>query len=729
MKSGADPFINHRVIDKEGNSTLIKPSARKAIDRLLRPRSVAIVGASPTPSSFGASVLRNLQEAGFAGELHLINPKRSEVHGLPCLPAIDELPHGVDCAVLAIPRASVLEAVAACGRRGVGGVIIFSAGFAESGAAGQAEQQEIAAIAEAAGMIVEGPNCLGMVNFVDGIPLTFVLTPSARHSSAQGIAIVSQSGAMAAVVGVALRHRDVGISYSISTGNEAVSTVEDFVDYLIDDPHTKVILMIVEKFRRPAEFLALAARARECGKFIVLLHPGRSSAARASAETHTGAMAGDYAVMRTKVSHVGVLVVDLLEELLDVSEVLLLSRHLPRGGAAVFTESGAFKAITLDLCESLGLALPPLSDATTSALRQALPEFIPPSNPLDLTAQGLVDTDLYRRCLPPILADDRYGSLVLGIILTDEATSELKFPPILGALKALNPTKPVIFAGLDEGAQVLPTYIHELRSLGVPFFPTPERAFRALAHVARFAAAEESRRSDGRGSSPQGTRLQELPRGILPEYRSKLVLQALGIPIPHGSLARSIDQAQAIAEQIGYPVALKAQSGQLSHKSDAGGVVLGLADAEALAAGWLRMHNNIAAKHPELLLDGVLVERMGAYGLELIVGARNDPDWGPVLLIGAGGVVAEALNDVRLIPPGLSLTEIVDEFHQLKSSALLRGFRGARPCDVRAVAEIVQRLGAFLVEYPQVREIDLNPVVVYPEGEGAVALDALIVTE
>lgn len=708
---------------------MVNSPDRSPIDRLLRPRSVAIVGASIAPSSFGASVLRNLDDAGFQGDLYLVNPKRSEIHGRPCLPSIDILPEGVDCAVLAIPRASVLEAVAACGRRGVGGVIIFSAGFAESSAAGRVEQEEIAAIAEASGMIVEGPNCLGMVNFVDGIPLTFVLTPPARHGSNRGIAIVSQSGAMAAVVSIALRHCDVGISYSVSTGNEAVSTVEDFVDYLIDDPHTKVILMIVEKFRQPAKFLALAKRAREHGKFIVLLHPGRSSAARASAETHTGALAGDYAVMRTKVSHAGVIVVDLLEELLDVSEVLLLSEYLPTGGAAVFTESGAFKAITLDLCDSLGLALPPLSDATAAALRQVLPDFIPPSNPLDLTAQGLVDPDLYRRCVPPILADDQYGSLVLGIILTDQATSELKFPPILGALKALSPTKLVIFAGLDEGAQVSSAYIRELRSLGVPFFPTPERAFRALALVTRFADAEESRRTMVSDAPSHEASLPEIPRGVLPEYRSKLLLQALGIQIPNGFLAKSLEEAQATAVHIGYPVALKAQSAQLSHKSDAGGVVLGLVDAEALTAGWLNMHDNIGAKHPDLLLDGVLVEKMGARGLELIVGARNDPDWGPILLIGAGGVVAEVLNDVRLIPPGLSVKGIVDEFHQLKSSALLLGFRGSKPCDVRAVADIVQRLGAFMLEYPQIQEIDLNPVVVYPDGQGAVALDALIVTD
>ena len=455
----------------EATATLSSPLAtRPPIDRLLRPRSVAIVGASPAPTSFGASVLANLENAGFLGDLHLINPKRSEIHGRLCLPSIDDLPHGVDCAVLAIPRASVLESVAACGRRGVGGVIIFSAGFAESGAEGRARQEKLADIAREYGMILEGPNCLGMVNFVDGVPLTFVLTPPAPHTGAEGIAIASQSGAMAAVVGVSLRHRELGISFSISTGNEAVSNIEDYVEYLIDDEHTRVILMIVEHFRRPQKILAAAARARSLGKHIVLLHPGRSGAALASAETHTGAMAGDYQVMRTKVSHAGVVVVDTLEELLDVSEMLVRCPSLPSGGAAVLTESGAFKALTLDFCDMLGLPLPTLSDVTAAALRGVLPDFIPPTNPLDVTAQALVDPELYGRTLPLILNDDRYGSLVLAIILTDEATAALKFPPIIDALRKLNPSKPVLFAGLDEGARISPDYIVELRALGVPFF-------------------------------------------------------------------------------------------------------------------------------------------------------------------------------------------------------------------------------------------------------------------
>ena len=699
-------------------------TSRSLLNRLLRPQSIAIVGASPTPGSLGESVLRNLERAEFSGDLYLINPKRAEIRGRSCFSSIDQLPEGIDCAVLAIPRASISEALRACAQRGMGAAIIFSAGFAETGPEGRAEQERLAQIARQHNMIIEGPNCLGMVNGIDGIPLTFVLTPPAKLKGSRGLAVVSQSGAMAAVLGVSLRRHGLDISFSISTGNEAVTGVEDYIEYLMDDEQTHVIAMIVELFRQPGRFLELAQRARKHGKHIVLLHPGRSVAARESAATHTGAMAGDYDLMRTKVAHAGVVVVDTLEELIDVSQILIRCPSTPSSGAAVLTESGAFKALTLDFCENLGLSLPPLSSKTADNLRQVLPDFIPPTNPLDITAQGLTDPDLYRRTLPPILNDEQYGSLVLGIILTDESTSALKFPPILDALQTLSPQKPVIFAALDEGAEIERNYIERLRALGVPFFPSPERAFRALARLTQSAGQSDREELP---AVPQNFQLR-LPNGVLPEYKSKEVLRAVGIPLPASGFARTLEEARSIARQIGYPVVLKAQSADLSHKSDVGGVVLNLADPDALTAGWERLHKGIQEALPGLALDGVLVEQMAKKGIELIAGARQDPDWGPVLLIGFGGVLAEALHDVRLLPPDLTLDAIISELYQLKSADLLRGFRGSPASDVKAAAEIVQSLGNLMRSAPAILEIDVNPVVVYPEGEGAVALDALILT-
>lgn len=696
-----------------------------SIERLLRPRSVAIVGASPTPGSLGASVLANLERAGFAGDIHLINPKRDEIGGRRCLKSPDELPEGVDVAVLAIPRPAVLPSVRALAQRQIGAIIIFSAGFAEGGEAGLAEQREIARLAREHGILVEGPNCLGMVNYVDGTPLTFVETSPEPLAGRPGIGLVSQSGAMACVLGVTLASRQLGLSYSVSTGNEAASGVEDYVEFLVDDPDTRVIGMIVEQFRQPQRFLAAARRARAAGKTIVLLHPGRSGAARASAATHTGAMAGDYAVMRTAVERAGVAIVDNLEELGDVLELALRCPIPPKGGTAVITESGAFKALTLDLCEQIGLDLPTLTDEQAGALRAALPEFIPVSNPLDLTAQALVDPDLYRRTLAALADDARFGAIVLGIIQTDRTTSDLKFPPIISALRELRPAKPVVFAGLDEGAWVPSEYIRELRTLGVPYFPSPDRAFRALARLRDCAGR------DLRASSPAPLASADLNvgSGVIAEYRAKEILAPLGIPFPRGRFVTTLADAQRVASEVGYPVVLKAQSAALSHKSDAGGVVLNLHDAAALAEGWTRLHGNIAHHRPGLALDGVLVESMGQRGIELIVGARHDPEWGPVILVGFGGVTAEVLHDVRLLSPDLTLEAIVRELGRLKQAPLLHGYRGSPALDVDAVAKIVTQLGRLLLAEPAIREVDLNPVVVYPVGEGAVALDALMLVD
>lgn len=461
-----------------------------ALGRLLRPRSVVIVGASEKPGALGNSVLANLVRNGFGGDIHLINNKRDEIDGRPCLPSVASLPPDVDCAVLAIPRQAVVETVAALAERGVGAAIIFSAGFAEGGAEGLAEQRQIERIAAQSGMVIEGPNCLGMTNFIERIPLTFVETDARSPSEGPGIGVVSQSGAMACVLCTMLASRELGLSYSISTGNEAASGVEDYVSYLLDDPATRVIAMIVEQFRAPKRFLAAARRARELGKSIILLHPGRSQAARESAATHTGAIAGDYQLMRTKVEREGVILAETLEELGDIAEIALRCPAPAHGGTAVLGESGAFKALTLDLGEALGLTLPPLDDRSAPALRAALPPFVGVSNPIDLTAQGLVEPDLYFRTLAALFDDDRFGSVMVGIIQTDAATTRIKLPPILRALRELRPDKTVVVAGLDEGAPIPRNYVDQLRELGVAYFPSTERALRALARLSARAGRD-----------------------------------------------------------------------------------------------------------------------------------------------------------------------------------------------------------------------------------------------
>ncbi len=692
------------------------------IERLIRPRSLAIVGASATKGTFGASILGNLEAFGYGGTIHLINPKRDRIGARACLNSIDALPEGVDCVALAIPRAAVLESVRACAWRKAGSIVIFAAGFAEAGEVGRSEQEEIERIAAEHGMAVEGPNCLGFVNYIGGVALTFVSTPRQETFVGDGLGIISQSGAIAAVLGVSLRYHELPLSYSVSTGNEAVCRVEDFLDFMVRDGRTKVITMVIEQIREPRRFLGIARRARDAGKSIVLLHPGASAEARESAATHTGAMAGDYDVMRLYVQDAGVVVVESIEELVDVADVLFRCPSAPGGGCAVFAESGAFKAFSLDFCKRIGLPLPALSEKCFGQLRNALPEFITPTNPLDITAQGLVDPDLYRRCIPPVLKDDRYGSLLLAIILTDGATSALKFPPIIAALRDARPGKPVVFAGLDEGAEFDRAYLRELRELGIPFFPSTERAFRALGHLHRHA----ERRKRALAPPEALPMVAMMGLGVMPEYRSKEILAQIGVPVPEGSLARNVAEAVAIAERVGFPVAMKAQSAALSHKSDLGGVILDLKDAGALRAAWASITSRLSAAAPALVLEGILVEKMGGKGIELIVGAHRDPEWGHVLLVGLGGVLTEAMGDTRLLMPDAGCEEAAEEIMRLRGAKLFRGFRGMPPSDVAAAARIISLVGALVRGNPQVRELDINPLLVYPEGQGAIALDALL---
>jgi acyl-CoA synthetase (NDP forming) len=716
-----------------------------AIERLLRPRSVAIVGASATPGALGAGVLANLERFGFAGDIHLINPNRSEIDGRPCLRSTHDLPHGVDCAVFAIPSSGMKDAMAGCAARGVGGAVIFSGGFAEAGPAGRALQDDISNIARQHGIVLEGPNCLGFVNNVDRVALTFSPAAPVSLEGRRAVGIVSQSGAMASVLRAAFNAHDVAFSYAISTGNEAVSSIEDYIAFLMDDAATDIIALIAEQFRHPRRFLELARGARERGKLIVVLHPGRSAAAQASAQTHTAAMSGDWQVMRAFVGHAGAVLVDTIEELIDVSEMLVRFGGPLNGGLAVLTESGIFKGQVLDLCEELDISLPEPSPPCMAELAALAPDLILPTNPLDLTAQALVDPTLFSNAMNAFLKDDQVGCLMLSPMCPHPALTKRRMEPLIDHMRKERPQKPVVFAMLGDDAEVAADIIGGFRQLDIPFFRSPERALRALGRISHLAplfvqnlGARASRPPLPEAHAPVEEtsvdekqragrlRSERLSSGTVPEYLAKQLLSAFGFPAPQGELARDLDAAMAVAARTGFPVALKAQSAALSHKSDAGGVVLGIRHEADLIAAWTKLHDDVARSRPGLALDGVLVEVMAAKGFELILGARNDKDWGPVLIIGLGGVWTEALGDIRVLPPDLSLDEIAGEFRKLRGAKLLSGFRGAPPVDVQAAADVTARLGAFVMAHPEIKEIDLNPVMVYPEGKGAVVLDAVI---
>ena len=699
-------------------------ACRIDITRLMRPRSIAIVGVSPQPGSPGGGVLDNLERYGYGGDIHLVSRSRGEVKGRPCVASIDDLPEGVDTALLTIPRAAIEEAVSACARRSVGAVIIFAAGFAEAGGEWRAAQERIAAVAHDAGMAVCGPNCLGIMNYVDGIPLTFSPQQPTRPPTAPSLSIVAQSGGLSSILRTALIAKDVPVAFAVSTGNEAVLGLEDYLAFLLDDAMTRVITVFAEQIRRPQRFLRLAARAREAGKAIVLLHPGRSAAARAAAQSHTGALAGDHATMRALVAREGVIAVDGLDELIDVSELMARFPNAPAAGPAVLTDSGAFKGMTLDLADAVGLELPPLSPATADALKVELPDFMEPGNPLDLTAQGILDLGLYARTLKPLFADTAFGSVfVAPIVSANSAFTAAKIAAILKAVVGAG--KPVILGLLGDEVALPPGTVEMVRAAGIPLFRSPERGLRALAHVTAHARAAARPRTP-----PPATAAPALHgNGVLPEHVAKSYLAGLGIPVPNGAMAHDLAAAQAIAAQIGYPVALKLQAAALPHKSDAGGVMLNIGDPAALATAWRGMHQSVLGHHPGIVIDGVLVEAMAKGGLEMIVGARRDPDWGPVVVVGLGGIWAEALQDILVLPPDLDESELGAELKTLKAAPLFEGTRGAPARDVTALIDVVGRIGSLVRARPEITEVEINPLVVFERGAGALALDALIVVQ
>ena len=712
------------------------------ISRLMRPRSIAIVGISPEPSSAGFLMLKNLEEYRYSGAIHLVSRNRSDVAGRACVKTIEDLPDGVDAAMLLIPRVAIEDAVRSCAKKKIGGIVIFAAGFGEAGGEWKAAQDRIAAIAEENGIALCGPNCLGIVDFINRIPLTFSQQLGSVLDVAAGVVVVAQSGGLAGVVRVALRAKGIPVTCWVSTGNEAVLGLEDYAGYLLEEKTTQVVACFAEQIRKPQRFLEVAARARELGKPVVLLHAGKSAAAQESAKSHTGAMVGNYAVMETVLAHNAVLKVDTLEELIDVSELMFRFPVPPTKGCAMVTDSGAVKGMTLDLCESLGLDLPPLTPALETQLQAELPEFVGASNPLDLTAQAITHLDMYAKTIAPLLADDRYGSLVLGAIVSSASEYALikgraSLKPLIGA------KKPAIYAMLGDEAEVPEKLIPEARAGNVPFFRSPERTFRALAKVTAYVRALEKARTRSHNRHPResgdpgkqrdaslNSRLRGndgkiLRSGTLTEAASKQYLATCGMKMPPGRLATTLAEARAAAQAVGYPLAAKLQSPEAAHKSDIGGVILKIADEKQLDAAFEKLQT--IARERRLRLDGILIEKMAPPGIEMILGARRDPQWGPVLAVGLGGIFAEAIADFRILPVGLSAAEIEAELRQLRGAKLLAGMRGAKPADVQALAETVAQLGAIIAAEPRIAEIDINPLAVFAEGEGVLALDALIV--
>jgi len=690
---------------------------------LLRPRSVAIVGVSPEAGSLGGNVLANLTRIGFGGDIHLVSRNTREIGGRTCVGSIDELPEGIDVAVLAVPRQASIDAVKACVRRNIGAALVFASGFAEMEEAGRADQEAMARIATEAGLALCGPNCIGLVNLTDRVALTFEPLSLPAQVKGRGIGVVTQSGAMCSTLRLALLAKGLKLSIVVSTGNEAQLTTEHFLKFLIDDDATEVIVLFMEQVRDPALFLALAAHARERRKPIVLMHPGRSARAQESARTHTGAMVGNHAVMTALVAHEAIVLVETLEELLDTAEILARFAAPPVKGAAVMTNSGAFKGYALDFAETLGLDLPALSAANAEAIRKILPPFAAIENPVDTTAQTVRDPSILGSTAAQLLADPAMGSLIISIVAGAPRFAMDKANAILSGIANLE--KPIAVATMGDETELPAEFSLSLRDKGLAFFRSPDRALRAMARATWYGNAVTSARPNA--ATPTLPPYRLAATGAFTECQGKALLAMLGIAVPEGALARNPADATEIAERVGYPVALKAQAAALAHKSDAGGVVLNIGDDAGLIRAWDGVADAVRKMQPNLVLDGMLVETMAPPGLELVIGARREPKWGPILTIGLGGIWIETLHDIRILPADVDRDGVIAELQKLKGAALLRGGHGTPAADLDATADCVLRLGAIVRSDPRITEIEINPLRVY--AKGALALDVLMHVE
>jgi acyl-CoA synthetase (NDP forming) len=580
----------------------------------------------------------------------------------------------------------------------------------------------MAALAHDAGLALEGPNCMGFSNFIDRVSVSFgAVETEVIVAGDHGAAVIAQSGAMMGNIASALGAKGVAVNYTISTGNEAVTSAEDFLEAVLDDPKTQIFVLFLEQIRKPARFLELVARARQLGKPVLLMHPGSTERARESARSHTGALAGDYAVMQTVLRHAGVVQVETMDELIDTTTLLARWPEGATKGAAIVSNSGAVRGIALDFCKGTGLDIPTLSTETGAALRPILPTYVPVDNPLDLATAGMGRGDIYGETARIMMTDANIGCAILPMVPGTPALQMAKANSLVPLVQ--EETRPIAFVIMGDEVRLTPEFTKLIATTRVPFFRSPDRAMRAMAHVYHYGRRLQRLNA----AVAPSVSAPPLPgHGSIPEHRAKEFLRAAGVAVPQAALAPNIIQARAIAARLGYPVALKIQSPDIPHKSDVGGVALGILTPDALDTAWEQMETRIAAACPNAKIDGILIERMASPGFEMILGARRDPDWGPIVMVGLGGIWTEVLEDVRLFPAGLSAEAVAEEIALLKGAKILAGIRGAPPLDVAALAETAAKLGALMLAHPQLDEIEINPLIVRPRGAGVLALDALM---
>lgn len=694
-----------------------------SIDRMLNPRSIAVVGATPRMQYGGRFLAAAMGSMERGVNVYPVNPRYEEVQGLKAYPSVSELPEAPDVVGVVVPYHAVLDTLRESHEKGAKSAIVISAGFAERGVEDRRDLQgELGRFAQESGMRVSGPNCLGLANLKDDI---WASASSRGASGLSGpIGLVCQSGASA--FGPFLTRavdEGIGFSYIVSTGNEADLDFCDFARYLLDDDDTKVIAGFIEGFKNGRKFVEVARLAAERGKPIVLIKIGRSELGSRAAGSHTAALTGVDARYDAVFEQYGVTRVQDYDDLLQVSNLLARCPRPPSRGVAVVSHSGGISSLTADMFGQAGLDLPPLSERAQDGINGILKGFGWAANPSDVT--GFANSDDFPAIMSHMAEDENVGTLVVASAGADPQATQV-------IAQRDGSDKPVAF--LWTGTRGAQSGLPLLRQAGIPVFYVPDKLAAGVRCLNDYHDWRERYLSRGAADTPEPTAGQEAlakalnGEGALSEYDSKALLRAFGVATTRGQRVEDTDEAVAAAEHIGYPVVVKVNSADILHKTEAGAIRLGLADADAVRKAFDEVRAGARAYDATARIDGALVQEMVTGGVETIVGISYDEQLGPFLLFGTGGVMVEVYNDVALRLCPITRPEALEMIGQVKGARLLQGFRGAPAADLDALADTLVRVSQMAAQLEgSLSELDINPLMALPAGQGVKAADALVV--
>lgn len=694
------------------------------LNKLLKPTSVAVIGASEK-EGFGGDVCRNiLSYVEDRSHVYFIHPKRDSVFRVPCYKSISDVPENVDLMVICTSQKTVIPLLQEGAKKGVGGAVVFASGYGEVGTAeGKQNEAELIAAAKELDIAVMGPNCAGFVNYIDNVQAFAFI--SAKRDRKGSVGVVSQSGQLCLSM---MDDPGMRFSYNISAGNGKIVQMEDYMDFLVDDEDTKVVSIYIEGVKNADKFAAVLKKAAEKRKPVVILKAGRSAKGGAIAASHTGSLSGSDASFDAVLKKFGAIRVDDLEELIAMSLMLSTMKRMPEKATfASMNLSGGETGICADVGSLNGIEYPDFTEETLKKLKEQLPSYASPNNPLDMTASLSYDADLYAGALRTVMDDPNIGMVLIGYTLLLEIADPCIHYMYKGIEKVVQEKggncKPIAMIPFAENTRN-PEYQEKLFQIGVPVLPPPVYAFKLLRHLADFIAYEpETKTLELAVGHPKSEETQALS-----EHESKQELKVYGVPVPDEVIVTSKEEAAQFAKNHPDPLVMKVESADILHKSDVGGVKLNVCGPEAAEKAYEEIMESVTAKRPDAHINGILTVPMLDAGVEIIIGVNNDPQFGPMIMVGMGGVFVEVFKDVALYPAPLKEEEALEMLKSLKSFKLLNGYRGTEKCDIKALCQTIVAISNYAQANKDVlKELDINPLFVYPEGKGVGVADALIV--